>query len=623
MTRARSWLGTGLGACALMFGAVCATPAGAGDDAGALGAFDMQVDGLPGASAAAYGADGALAVLCPDAGEIVLLRDGAVVKRVPIPIEVGIGPAQSNGDIAALGEGSWVLGGAGGLFVVGGEPPRAKQLGDVKDVRGVAVSEDGTSIAVAHWNDWAGQVVVVSAEDGHVERTIESSDSVQLHWPRGVAFDESGALYLVDELQCALWKFDAGGSLVWTLGEYGDQLGFFSAPGGIAVEGSKLYLAEGRNHRIAVIDSEQGALLDAWGTHAMRPREGQTKLHYPNDVAISPDGKHIAVCEPWEDRVQLFRCAAAGETLERTKYSDLGAYTHFGDYAATDGQLLAVLQPDSHRVLMYDIGRSHAERSEPVLIGAYGEFGARSGLFREPGALALDASARRLYVHDRGNERLCALAIDWSEEERLRFNPTLLSFARSVDLVALARAQGLGQVIAPSAMVVLDDGQLLAADPANGALFLIDAKLSNAKRVNVRGVEGALAPIALAARSHGGVMHIAVTDAERGAVYVGALKDGELELHRAPFPLIADPRGVALMNDGSVVATDRVGHQVWVARSVEGDWAHHAAAQVRSQGSGIGVGQVVKPRACVVTDDGRLIVVDRGNHRLEVWSPEL
>ncbi len=596
-------------------------------DAGALGIFEKQVNGLPGASAAAFNSHGDIAVLCPDSGEVVLVREGQIVQRLPLPPALGIDATHPIGDIAYLKNSSWVIGGAGGVMIFdASEPPRLRTLGEIGDIHSICVSADGAKIVASVGFGKGARIVVFAVDSGQQLREIVVTGETALRFPQGVAIDNAGAIYVADAWRCQVMKMDIAGNLVWVFSEYGDQVGFLSSPAGLVLHEGAVFVADTRNHRVDVVDAVTGKRRDSWGTHALRPRAGHGKLHYPQDIAISIDGQHLVVCEPWEDRIQIFRRAEANEELERRKYADRGAYTHFGDFIATDSKLMAVLQPDSHRVLVYNIGTSHDERPEPVLIGALGEFGTRSGQFVDPGALALDAKARRVYVADRGNHRLCALKLDWNEDERLRFNPSLLTFARSVDLVAISENLGLSHVIAPRGIVKVPgpDGKLLLADEANGALWLVDRMLARFQRVKHQGVGTEhLKPVALAIRAHGNAAFIAVTDADKGTVFTGQLKKATASLAAAPFPTLGDSQGVAILDNGSVVVTDRTSHRVIVASRADDDWSVHEPATTLSLGMGLKLGQVFKPRACVTTDDGRLFVIDRGNHRLEVWSEEL
>ena len=58
-------------------------------------------------------------------------------------------------------------------------------------------------------------------------------------------------------------------------------------------------------HSIHHYDQE-GNWIGKWGVHALLPHEGEGKIHYPNAVDVSPDGKQVIVCEGFEGRIQIF-----------------------------------------------------------------------------------------------------------------------------------------------------------------------------------------------------------------------------------------------------------------------------------------------------------------------------
>ena len=593
---------------------VCTASAQGDDsDAGALGIFAQQIDGLAGACAVAAAEDGAFAVLCPDAGEVALVKDARVLTRFAIPVQTGIGPARPWGSITRLPGDAWAVGGFHGLVVIETQGARhvISTLEAIANVRAVAPDPLGGLVALCASEAEPGELVFASRGDGAHTMRLQLEAIPGVRGPSGLALDASGDVYIADGLACTVTKLRRDGSVVWQFGEYGEPVGFLSSPAGLAVHDDRVYVANTRNHRITVLDAMSGDRLDAWGVHSRTPREGAGKLHYPSGVAVTRDGEALIVCEPWEDRVQVFRRAQVGETIQRVKYIDLGAYTHFGNSIALDGQLMTIVQPDSHRILVYDIGPAGAEREEPALIGAYGAYGDRAGQFIDPGALAIDADAKRLYVHDRGNARLCALAMSWEASEPIRFRPDLLDVARSVDLQAMSGQLGLERAIEPSSIALLPDDRALIADAANGGLWIMHRALHTFERV-VTDVELEL-PRAVAVRTSTRGIEIAVTDAVRGHVFTGPLEGTRARLAPVEDLHLLDPWGVAFMQDGAIVVTDRASHIVHVV--------DEGQAEALTQGMGVQASEVFKPRGCAVSDDGRLFTLDRGNHRVFVWSP--
>ena len=97
-------------------------------------------------------------------------------------------------------------------------------------------------------------------------------------------------------------------------GQPGVQRGQFSYPRGIAVDShGDIYVADSRNHRIQKIDGKTGKyLLDFGGLFKVDGGDPKKvtgtapgKMQEPNDVAIGPDDM-VYVMDTWNGRIQIF-----------------------------------------------------------------------------------------------------------------------------------------------------------------------------------------------------------------------------------------------------------------------------------------------------------------------------
>ena len=148
-------------------------------------------------------------------------------------------------------------------------------------------------------------------------------------------------------------------------GDRGAFPGLWQSPTGIAWDGRAFVVTDFLNHRVVRIDAA-GEVIDQWGQHAVRPREGAGKIHYPVRSAASPDGTTVAVAEPFERRVQLFGHQPPPDPSKPVApppppYD--GVSSHFSTSLAVDGKTLLVYEPESASALIFDlrneIGRAH------------------------------------------------------------------------------------------------------------------------------------------------------------------------------------------------------------------------------------------------------------------------
>lgn len=114
--------------------------------------------------------------------------------------------------------------------------------------------------------DDAGRVYVGMGDDFLVQRfgpngdyldSLGKSYADESMWRvAGLATDEGGNLYVSRAILHAIQCFEAGGDggLLWELGELGRAPGEFNTPGGMAVRGTRLYVADTTNNRVQVLE---------------------------------------------------------------------------------------------------------------------------------------------------------------------------------------------------------------------------------------------------------------------------------------------------------------------------------------------------------------------------------
>ncbi len=123
--------------------------------------------------------------------------------------------------------------------------------------------------------------------------------------------------------------------------EYPDWLGSDIRKAGIPCQTEDGWIVPDiTEHSIRHYDTE-GNFLSKWGVHALLPHEGEGKLHYPNSVDISEDGK-VLICEGFEGRIQIFELVE-GEPESQPLVSNVA---HFGKQIDSRGDLILVAEPE-------------------------------------------------------------------------------------------------------------------------------------------------------------------------------------------------------------------------------------------------------------------------------------
>lgn len=587
-----------------------------------LGAYVSETGGLAAPSDAAFDASGVLYVLEADFDRIsTLSADG---ETAVVLGGSGDGPGQFR-DPRALEfgpDGRLYVADTGNHRIQVFEGPRLEfvlsigsigtGLGDLKSPTGLAVSD--THIYVA---DSLNDRVEVFDRDGRSVRTLglRGSGTGELSRPTDVAVDAEGNTYVTDAWNHRVQKFDADGEPVKAWGDFGPHPGFLATPMGITHAAGQLFVADRDNHRVQVFDTD-GALLYSWGLHAIRPRESAGKLHYPNRVAVTPDGSRAAVLEGFENRLQVFGPTEDGAEPPAAGSLDRSVAAHYGGAVDSAGGWMTLVEPTRPAALIWDDATRVAEL-EPISVSRVSAWGRGFGEFRMPVDAAVDVERSLLYVLDPGNLRLAAWRIERDEGD-IKYQPDLLVLAFSLDLTVLPRAfdgsgpiEGTAIEVAPAG----DDAVLIADARSRSVLEIstVDGELGAQRRWPTPGERPLLEATDLALSADGSQLYVA--DRVAGEVRVfPRTGDGEATAFRGPDddPLVR-PAGLCVDGDGFVYVTDAARHRI--------SKFDPAGERVAVWGTeGLGALEFFKPRGIALRSDGNLVVLDHGNHRGQILS---
>jgi hypothetical protein len=504
--------------------------------------------------------------------------------------------------------------------VVERAPPRirivhggvTRYIGDAVLREPVAVAAHGTKVAVA---DAALRQVLVFDLAAQANAVVARADGVA---PAGVAFDDAGRLWWTDAAAHRVhrWTIDGPGP-GQAFGERGAFPDQFTEPTGIACRDGCVYVCDHLNHRIAVLDQATGRMAGWWGMHAVIPRQGKGRIHYPDAIAFTPDGSHALVCEGFEDRVQLLAPGGPAPIDDGLSVPRDAVSSHFGPDASALGPIMAMTEPETGSVMIFNLlGSTPA----PGHIATFGGSAALPGRY---GAIASVCvlPGERIAVVDRSNARLDVVSASPDRSQPVAFDPFLPRLVRSTDLVAMVGSVG-GKV--PVIVDLAWDGsELLALDGANRCVWRFDRNgapvrytSGEPKRTDLP--EGAREPVQLA----GSRGELVVADRAGGAIWC-CREDGTwsrmAELgHGDATVRLVHPFGVAITDDGVLAVTDESTDGVHLARWGPGSGTTLVSSTVAR---GILDHEFWLPQGVTAMRDG-VLVVDRGNHRFQAFGPD-
>jgi len=117
----------------------------------------------------------------------------------------------------------------------------------------------------------------------------------------GIATDAVNNVYVTNDCNNSVQKFDSRGGFLLAWGSQGSGDGQFEGPRGVALDASgNIYVADFRNHRIQKFDSD-GEFLTKWGSRG----SGAGQFESPPDVGVDAAG-NVYVIDAGNDRIQKF-----------------------------------------------------------------------------------------------------------------------------------------------------------------------------------------------------------------------------------------------------------------------------------------------------------------------------
>lgn len=601
-------------ACLLLFGNAVAS---AQDERFRYGDFTAQIDGLVHPLGADIDADGVIHVVESHAGRLTRVTvGGEVLSRWGEP---GTEPGQMLGphDVAVHAGRAYVTDTGNHrvvVFAADGQVARtwgSLGRGDGHFCGPAGIAVDATHVYVA---DPGNDRVQVFDHAGTHVRTMGMRGTApgQFIQPTDVTLN-AGRVYVADTGNNRLQVFDADGAHIGTWGEWGPFPGLFDEPTSINVFRDEVHIVDRRNHRVQSFAGSSDPVA-VWGTHERIPHEGQGTLHYPDAMAIAPDGSFGIIVEAMEDRIQVFSPGDPNVEPGPLIPFDKRARTHFGDHIDENNGLMSIAEPENHFIYLLD-----ARHEVPIIINEFGERGEGFGLLIRPSGMEVDLEGRTVLVTDLVKREMQQYAIDYDPDGPLRFQPHMTRFVRSVSCDHMsASVTDVDSMwpIEPTALERDADGNVYILDARNCRVFVFDKDLAYLRSWGGYGLgDGVFVrPTSMAFSQDGQTIFVVDQLAARVQAFdlSGAFKHA-WGTRGAERGQMITPFGVAAGRDGHVYVADQDGHRILrfdEAGRYDREWGTR----------GVDMGELWKPRGMAHGQDGRVLVIDHGNHRAQIFE---
>ncbi len=217
--------------------------------------------------------------------------------------------------------------------------------------------------------------------------------------PWGIAVDQTGNVYVADTWNHRIQKFDANGKFVTMWGVNGDTRGIavgnpmlLYGPRAVVIDAQgNVFVTDTGNKRILKF-SANGEPLAQYGGVGSDPGQFLEQV----GVAIDRSG-NIFVADTWNQRIQKFDANFNFITQWTVEAWDSQTVIN-KPYLAVDGNgNVFVSDPEGARIIKFS--------NDGKLLAVYGGRGADLASFNQPTGLAVDAQGN-LYVTDSGNHRI-------------------------------------------------------------------------------------------------------------------------------------------------------------------------------------------------------------------------
>ncbi len=197
--------------------------------------------------------------------------------------------------------------------------------------------------------------------------------------PADVAVDSEGNLWVVDQYNNRVQKFDEGGEYLSQFGSSGSEGGQFHRPTSIAIDPEgNLWITDAENNRIEQFDDE-GEFIKSIGSSG----SGNGQFSEPEGIAVDVEG-NIWVADTYNGRVQEFNDAGEFVRVVGSSGSEEGELAAPKAIDVGPGGDVWIADWENNRISVFG--------SAGQLVREFGSEGGGEGEFLHPDAIDVDAA---------------------------------------------------------------------------------------------------------------------------------------------------------------------------------------------------------------------------------------
>ncbi len=469
--------------------------------------------------------------------------------------------------------------------------------------QGIAVDNSGF-VYVA---DTGNHRIQVFTETGDFKEKWNSSSGApgsgdgEFNFPRALAINSTGAVYVSDVLNYRIQVFNSDGKFLFKWGSQGSDDGEFMGPVTMAINSTgHVYVADTYNHRIQVFD-KTGNFLFKWGTIG----SGDGEFQLPTGMAINATNDLVFVADNYNRRIQVF--------------SQVGVYQYQWNIpgeANIDCFTTLTVLPSPLSIFVLDAGYGSVTQytlaGTPIITWSPTIYS--PGHINNPTSIAINASGY-LYLTSMRTNRVQV------------FSPTgqyLFQWNQSI----VGHGIVIGEFDYPQGIAINATGHVYVVDSWNHRIQVFDHaghyKFMWNKSTGGYGTgDGEFTfPTGIAINTTG---HVFVTDTGNHRVQVfdqvghflfkinktdGGSGSGEGEFNNT--------QGITTNTSGHIFVVDQNNNRVQVF-----DNAGHFLYMINKTGggSGSGDGEFLAPWGITTNSSGHVFVTDVGNSRIQVFDP--
>ena len=235
----------------------------------------------------------------------------------------------------------------------------------------------------------------------------ESSGDGMFNYPHGVAVSDGNEIVVADSRNHRVQVFDSNGTFLRSFGQEGENAGEFNRPCGIAIrKDRKIFVADRYNHRVQIF-SWEGRHLGSFGGQGNL----DSQFQYPWGLSLDTNG-NVIVADSSNKLIKIF--TADGRFVKK-----IGGQGSFGFpvHCVQCGEYFVVSDSDEHCVKVFN-REGHFQYK-------FGKKGQRVGEFNQPRFLSVTQS-KHLLVCDEFSHRIQVFELDGKFVEKFGTNGSKL-----------------------------------------------------------------------------------------------------------------------------------------------------------------------------------------------------